>query len=269
MFEVPYPVKLSSPPLQYGLALSLNSSEKNVLPLLAPIIREGVRWITQSLCDVTQGMVEAFKNNIMSFMWDLLKTCGVSNLIGIKTPGALGVSLTQSPWVSETQHKTWAQGYNPWKLRRTQIGLHIAHRLSVSTHSHTKCKWVPVEQLLEQCFLLASSCSVSSSLRWVYPLPSNFLSLCGGRLHQSFCPHCPRKLVCKSAVSLRLNTQVIFPSKVGAYVDQLMPWQACASARRRCTFPRRKLTWTWSSSVVEDAVHVPAIPSGLAGGTYS
>lgn len=178
----------------------------------------------------------------------------------------------QELWVFSSfflRHKKWAQGYNPWKLRRTQIQLHIARRLSISTHSHTKCKWVPVDQLLEQCFLLASSCSVSSSLRWVYPLPSNVLSLCGGRLHQSFCPLCPGKLVCKSAVSLRLNTQVILPPKVGAYVDQLMPWQACASARRRCTFPRRKLMWTWSSAVVEDTLQVPAIASGLAGGTYS
>lgn len=168
-----------------------------------------------------------------------------------------------------SQHKKWVQGHNPWKLRRTQIRLHITRRLSVSTHSHTKCKWVPVEQLLEQCFLLAYSCSVSSLLRWVYPLPIIFLSLCGGRLislsvHTALGSWSAGQ-PCPSTWRHKWSS----PPRVGAYVDQLTPWQACASARRRCTFPRRKLTWTWSNSVVEDTVHVPAIPSRLAGGTYS
>lgn len=43
----------------------------------------------------------------------------------------------------------------------------------------------------------------------------------------------------------------------------------CASLRRRCTLPRRKLWWTWSSSAAEDTVHVPSIPTVLAGGVYS
>lgn len=244
-----------------GSVPELPRSKKKKCPSFAcKTLREAVSWNTQFVpLWYHIGRVEALQKYNMSKMWD-----GWGTSLALKLHELLGFSSYVS------QHKKWVQGHNPWKLRRTQIRLHITRRLSVSTHSHTKCKWVPVEQLLEQCFLLAYSRSVSSSLRWVYPLPIIFLSLCGGRLHQSFCPHCPGQLVCRSAVSLHLKTQVISPPpRVGAYVDQLTPWQACASARRRCTFPRRKLTWTWSNSVVEDTVHVPAIPSRLAGGTYS
>lgn len=46
-------------------------------------------------------------------------------------------------------------------------------------------------------------------------------------------------------------------------------WQGCASRRMRRTLPRRKLMWTWSSSVAVDTRHVPSISAALAGGVNS
>lgn len=68
---------------------------------------------------------------------------------------------------------------------------------------------------------------------------------------------------------LPLETQISSPG-MGRSVDQLTSGlHACALERRRCTLPRRKLTWTWSRSVAKDTLHVPSRSVAFAGGVNS
>lgn len=62
--------------------------------------------------------------------------------------------------------------------------------------------------------------------------------------------------------------QLLWPLSWSFY--QLTPWwQTGALASRRCTFPRRKLMWTWNSSEIEDTFCISWPSSSLLEGTYS
>lgn len=63
---------------------------------------------------------------------------------------------------------------------------------------------------------------------------------------------CPRYSALLSFVD---QTKQTGPSML--YPNQLMLcWHTGALAKKRRTFPRRKLTWTWKSSDAEDTLHV-------------
>lgn len=146
-------------------------------------------------------------------------------------------------------------------------------------HPHTKCKSSASKKphfgqcVLHHVHVWRLQFKVQSSP--VHPKPSwdcPFLSACSAYTRMAV------SVLLLPAASKQVKVKsCLFPQKhksalpgVGRWPDQLTSgWQACASKRRRRTFPRRKLTWTWSKSVGEDTVHVPSSPAALAGGVYS